>query len=184
MDRTEATRSASLRREAVLAAIGACAALWCWLEHRALAARIDSQGAAVRQAEQAYADAQRIESLRTAPRLASERARPNDELVAQIQAALTAVGIAAERWVNNEPMPAVAVPKSPYRQLIVRLGFQEVSLRQLVEFCHHLLDKDPTLFVSRVRLLGPPGKADDLWDADIVVGYLVYAPARTSSSGQ
>jgi hypothetical protein len=184
MDRAETARSNPLRREAILAAFAACAALWCWLEHRAQAARVGSHGAAIRQTEQSHADAARIENLRTAPRLATERARPNDELVAQIQAALTAAGIAPERWVNNEPIPAVAVPKSPYRQLAVRLGLQEVSLQQIVEFCHHLLDKDLALFVGRVRLFGPPGKTDDLWDADIVIGYLVYAPARTPSNGQ
>ena len=149
---------------------------WCWVEARCLASRRDSYRVLLAQIEQMSLDAEKIELLRTAPRLATERERPNDELTAEIRDAMAAVNIPVERWIGNDPLSPVRVPRSPYKRLSVRLLFEELSLRQLVEFSYHLIYTDRTLTIPYLRLFAPHARKDEMWNVDMSLTYLIYSP--------
>jgi hypothetical protein len=152
--------------------------LWCWLGHRSLRTARSTHVSLVAQIEQMRADAQRIELLRTAPRIASERARPNDELLAQVRNALEAAQIPLDKWIGNEPDPAVRVPQSAYKRIGTRLSFEDVDLKSLVTFIHCMLSADPSLSITRMRLTAPSDTDTNFWDADLAISYLIYSPTR------
>ena len=155
---------------------GLIAGLACWLGQRSLTSAKEELADSIGRTQQMQADAVQIETLRIAPRLATERVRPNDELIAQVEAAMGAANLPPKHWVANDPAPAVRIPRSPYQQMTVRLSLEDVSLRQVVEFAHALLDKDPGLSIPRLRLTASPKDATDLWNADVGLAYLVYSP--------
>jgi hypothetical protein len=151
-------------------------AVWSWLEARGAESARSSQGALVRQVEQMSEDAARIVRLRSAPRLAAERERPSDELLGQVRSALSAAEVPLERWIGHDPSPAVRVPKTPYKQLAVRLTLEDLTLRQLVQFAFHLTQSDATLSVPYLRLTAPKDVGKGTWDVDMKVSYLIFAP--------
>lgn len=176
-DRSTAMSSRRHRMSLPLALVGVLG-LWCWMEARTAYSRESTHLALVGQIEQMAADAARIESLATAPRVASERQRPNDELLAQVRDALEAASIPLDRWIGNDPSPAVRLVQSPYKRLSVRLSFQNVSLRQVVQFAYHLTDMDASLSVSDLRLSAPQSRDTETWDADLTLSYLIYSPLQ------
>lgn len=177
MGKADPTNPIPSRRRILLTAAGLAAlGAWAWLEARGASSAESSQLALVRQVEQMSQDATQIAKLRIAPRLAAERERPNDELMAQIQGALTAAEVRLDHWLGHDPAPAVRVPKTPYKQLAVRLTLADLTLRQLVQFAFHLTRADATLSVPYLRLTAPKDAGKGTWDVDLKVSYLIYAP--------
>jgi hypothetical protein len=166
----------SPRKLLLLLGLPTSLATWAWLEARAADSAESSHSALVRQVEQMSEDASVIEALARAPKRASERERANDELVAQIRDALGAAGIAMDRWITHDPVPVKRAPDAKYKELSVRLVLEAVSLRQFVEFAFHLTERDRTLRLPHVRLSSPQGIERGLWNVDVNVSYLVYAP--------
>jgi hypothetical protein len=121
-------------------------------------------------------DVARIELLRHAPHLAVERQRPNDELLAKVQEAIGDADLPTESWVGNDPQPPVRIPRSPYKRLSVRLVFEEITLRHLVQFAYHLTEADATLSIPHFRLSAPRAQSGETWNVDMTVSYLIYAP--------
>jgi len=157
---------------------GACLLLsiWSWTAATATDAKRHRHRNLVEETERMSADASRIEQLRTAPRLASDRERPNDELLAQVRDALTTSGIGLEHWIGNDPTPSARIPKTPYKRMSVRVRMEDLSMRQLVLFAYHLTSADPTISISSLHLSGPSGRSDDLWNADVTLSYLLFSP--------
>ena len=153
-----------------------CTALWCWLEARGATSTRDSYLQAVRQTEQMSADVNRIQALRAVPQVATERLRPNDELLAEVREALERADLPTTLWIGNDPSQPVRVPKSSYKRLSTRLSFEDVTLRQLSAFSFHLLQQDPALSVSEVRLHAPRSELKGTWSAELTIGYLIYSP--------
>jgi len=166
------------RRYALTVCVSMVLALWCWLEARTFAAKKQSHDAMLTQVEGMSADALAISALRTAPRLAADRERPNDELLGQVRDALTAASVPLDRWIGNDPSMPVRVLRTPYKRLSVRLLFEDLTMKQMAAFAYHLIDKDPTLSVSQLRVSAPTDRRDDTWDVDLHVSYLIYAPSR------
>jgi len=162
----------------VAVACCALAVLWCWLAARTQASQVDRRDRLMTELQQMTQDAGRIASLREAPRLATERVRPNDELLSEVRASLEKAGIPLERWVGNDPAAPVRVPKSPYKRLAVRLLLENVMLRQLVQFAYDLTEQDGALSVPRIRLSAARAESEDAWDVDLTVAYLIYAPSQ------
>ncbi len=164
------------RAEAALIALGSIGLVLCWGQRHGLAMQAESLGESIARTRQMQTDAAEIDVLRKAPQLATERVRANDELIAQIEAAMKAAAIDAKHWIANEPIAPVRLPKSAYRQFAIRLAFDDVSLRQIVELAHALLDKDPSLSILRMRLSGPPSDTQEKWACEMALAYLVYSP--------
>ncbi len=169
------------RTTAVLVCLLMVLGLWSWVESRSLASNRSSYGTLVTQLEQMSGDVQRITALRSAPRLAAERERANDELLAQVRSAMSAAQMAEACWIGNDPAQPVRVPRSPYKRLGTRLSFEEVSMRQLVSFGYHLIDSDATVSISSLRLSTPRKPEPDKWNAEVVVSYLIYSPYQKAA---
>ena len=158
--------------------LGGCLVLtaWCYVDSRRLESRHHSYQTLLAQVRQMGLDAARIQSLRTAPRLATERERPNDELIAEVHDSMTAADIPPGCWVGNDPAPTVRVPRSPYKRLTVRLLLEELNLRQLVRFAYHLNELDSAISIPRIRLFAPHDRHGNTWNVDLSLSYLIYAP--------
>jgi len=165
-----------VRRIVPVLAVGLLLASWTWLDARRLASKRDSLQTITAKIEEMQADVAQIKSLRTAPRRATERERPNDELLEEIRDALTAARISAEHWIGNEPSQPVRTTGSQYKRLNTRLLFEDIGLEELVRFVHALIEHNPALSASQLRLYMPHGRAGDTWNVDMTVSYLIYSP--------
>jgi hypothetical protein len=159
-----------------LAVAGLIVGTACWAARHSSNEQFASHGSSMVLLQRTQADAQRILELRDVPRIATERVRPNDELIKQVQTALAAAEIPLEKWIGNEPSPGVRLPRTPYKQLGVRLLFDEITMRQIVQFAFHLTHVDPTLTIAQVRFSAPSGGSHESWNVDLTLSYLLYAP--------
>ncbi len=162
------------QRTVILAGLLVVTAMLGWLERRALSSGQDTYATAERQLSQMRNDVTRIKILRATPQSAASRTRPNEELLAQVERALTAAGINRDHWHDSIPQPAARVPKSDYKQLTTRLYFESITPKQLATFAHHLQTDDPTLRISALNLTNRHPDTPE-YDFDLAVSYLVYA---------
>lgn len=125
---------------------------------------------------QAQRDVLEMRRLRAAPQLAVERQRPNDELLTQIQVAAQFARIRSDQWIRNEPKGAIRQGTSNYMRLQTQVSLQHITLRQLVQFCHRMTVDDPALHVDSLRCKASSGSQSAVWDVELVIGYLIYAP--------
>jgi len=159
----------------LLAGLLAIACLLGFLQWRASASTQDSYMTALHQLDQMQADARRVGELRRTPHSAAGRRRPNEELLAQIEQALTAASIDRGRWHDSIPQPAARLPKGDYTRHTTRLYFEDITLKQLAAFTYHLQSNDPTLHLTALHLTNRRPESD-VYSIDLAVSYLVYAP--------
>lgn len=171
------------RRLLTLGGLVAVAALLAGLQWRALGSVEDTYQVAIAQLDQMREDIQVIRGLRQAPVTASSRARTNQELLAQVEQALSATGIDRAAWLDSVPQPPAQLPQSDYKRMTTRLYFEHLGLRQLTVFALELQRRDPTLMISAVNLSSrePESAA---FDIELAVTYRVFAPQRTARDGE
>ncbi|MCZ6654341.1 MAG: hypothetical protein O7D91_15110 [Planctomycetota bacterium] len=164
------------RRRALYALGTLCLALLvaCWFESRSLGSLKNRHAAQTQSLQQMRADVERITLLSSAPRGANDHRRSSEELLAELEAALNEVGIPLDRWQDSVPRQPQQVPGSEYQQVATRLYFDELSLEGIIKFAHRLVDQDPSLFVSSVRINAGRGKNTQTWSVELTVTYLVY----------
>jgi len=155
------------------------AALVCGLQRRSLRSAGSTYQARALALTRMQIDARRIGSLRDRPQRATDRQRPNDELLAQVEHALKGAGVPVQLWQDSIPQPAQRLPQSPYQRYGTRLYFEDVTIEQVVRFACALLAADPSLAVSSLHLVAPVQADLATWNADLTVSYLVYAPSGT-----
>lgn len=177
---TDRFQSASRTPLAIVVSGALLLGMWLWLETRSLASKHDSHAALVRQVEEMNADMLAVRRLRAAPRLATERQRPNDELLAEVRSAMDRSHMPAERWVGNDPSRPVRLPRTPYKRLSTRLAFEDVTLQELVTLSFFLVKHNPALRVSSVRLSAPVTAKAKNWSAELTVSYLIFAPFQNT----
>lgn len=175
-ERPVSTRAGAARRTALTGLVCLVVVLGAGREwHAARSARRAAEGLA-RRAAAMQADAAAIERLRAAPRLASEEARPNDDLMDEIREALEQAGVEAARWTRTDPGTAARLPKTPYLRLDTRLSLEGVSMRQTAAFVAALAAGNSALRATQLRLRAAGDEAEDIWHADVTISYLIYAP--------
>ncbi len=164
------------RRRALCALGTLCLALLvaCWFVSRSLGSLENRHAAQTQSLRQMQADVERITVLSSAPRGANDHRRSSEELLAELEAALHEVGIPLSRWQDSVPRQPQQVPGTEYQQVATRLYFDELSLREIVKFAYRLVDQDPSLFVSSVRINAARGKNTRTWSLELTVTYLVY----------
>lgn len=151
-------------------------AFWCWTQAGKLESRRAAHVLQMRRLESMRADVAVIQELNRARPVATDRRKPNDELLAQVGEAAARAGVPPDGWVSSDPLPAVRIPNAPYRRLAMRITFTSLSLRTLVQFCTALTGEDPTLGIAALRISSAQHADKELWDADIQIEYLVYSP--------
>ncbi|MBN1513449.1 MAG: hypothetical protein JXB13_15645, partial [Phycisphaerae bacterium] len=131
---------------------------------------------------QMKADAQRIAFLQEAPRRAADRLKPNDELLAEVDAALEAAQVSRDHWNDSVPQPPERLAGADYTRWTVRLYLEDVPMQAFTRFVHALLGADPTLYLASLRIQparrNAGGNADATWNVEMAVAYDVYAPAE------
>ena len=157
--------------------------LWCIVETRRSHAARDAYTARLNQVEQMSSDAQAIQALRDAPQLASERERPNDELLVEIRSAMDNASIPLERWVGNDPSQPVRMPQTPYKQLSTRLSFENLETKDIVGLVYNMMRANPGLSIPYVRLSAGRQGQDRSWDTVVTTSYLIYAPYQGDPMG-
>lgn len=146
-----------------------------WWEWNALGSSRDTLELAVRQHEQMRIDAEKIRALREAPRAAASRERTNEELLQQVERAMSVAGIDRHRWQDSLPQPPTRESGSPYTRHTTRIYLESIEPRQLAAFAHDLETKDPTLSVSAINLTATKNTPSPAYDAELTVSYLVYS---------
>jgi hypothetical protein len=159
----------------VLVGLVALAGLLCWQQHRALRSARDTYQASLDQLSQMRSDATRLLALRDAPQAAVSRTRPNADLLAQVETALSQAHIDSAHWHDSVPLPVQRRSGTDYLRHTTRLYFESITLRQLATFAHHLQSADSALSITDIQLANR--NPDDLaFDIQLNIAYEVFAP--------
>jgi hypothetical protein len=160
--------------------VAALAVAAVWSTHR----MTEQRGIAHQTAQdlvQCQEHARAIESLRKKPTVASAEAMGVQELGKRIESASRRAQLPAASLEGVFPQRERRVGNSPYLHKPTVLALRDVSLLQTATFLYYLTDGSG-LTVSELRLRSPHGEAaDDRWDADATLTYLVYAPSSQTS---
>ena len=166
----------SPRSRILLVVLGCAACLLLWiLQGRSLQTTRAAYLAQFEQATLMRSDAAYIRAMQAAPRLAVDRERPNDALLAQIQGGIEAAGIPVSDWVANEPHAPMRIPQTPFKKMALTCVLQNVSLRQISLLLHQLTTGDPSLLITQLRLT-TGNTAPERWNATLSIAYHIYAP--------
>ena len=116
------------------------------------------------------------------------------ELSRRLNSAAVNAGV-KDNLVDIDPGTSVPLANSDYKELLVILRFEKISLRQLTLFFEQLAANDPGSRAKMIELSSPdataslsprhpvPANADgsELWTADISIAYLLYAPREAKT---
>jgi hypothetical protein len=162
----------------VLSAAAACIAVWLWSSSQRDAARLAAQTLA-----SARRDIHDIAAMRQSPGRSVAQSLDTPAVTARIRRAAQAAGLAEPS--SLEPGPATRLGTTDYTETPVYLGFEPLTLKQLVTFLQHLSRLDPGVRAKQIELSTPqsgttpaPGQGEELWQADIAIGYLTYSPRK------
>ena len=158
----------------------ACAAILAWTVRASLESSRATYETQLSQLAAMQEDARVISSLRTAPKRATDRQLPHDELVAEIEEACSRSSMPATALASIWPESPRRLQRSDYQELPTRVSLERVSLQQLTAFAYHLQALDSSLTVNQVRLTARKNESA-IWDAELTVAYLLYAPRRAAA---
>jgi hypothetical protein len=165
----------SVRRQTLLLAT-ACATLGSlclvlWNSTRALAGELETRQM---RAQELMADVRAVTTLRRHPQQASETELLRSDLLERVSQAMKHAQLSAETLVSTLPQPPRTRPGSEHAEVVNRLMFENVSLEQLVRFCHELTSANSELHVAAVQLCA--GNDRNSWNADVSVSYWILGP--------
>lgn len=165
------------RRQTVLVLAFLVTAALGLLEGRSYVSSAHGYEQSLLQFERMRADADRIMALRQAPHAAVGRARPNEELLAEVERALTEAHVDRSHWQDSVPQPLARVAGTDYVRQSTRLYFRDLPLQPLASFIWHLQRADPALEIEHVNLTqrSPQTKT---FDVELGVACLIYAPLK------
>lgn len=160
-----------------LLSVAACVAAMHLAGQRAAACRAGEDLAECRRL------ADRIRGLSTRPRRASDHEQLSSETSTLIEKAAAAAGVSGGRLVSIHPEPAQRVAESVYKEKPTRIILRGVTVRQSVELMQRLAAGEHALSIKSVNLTAVTPQDDrDVWNADVVVTYLIYDPPHPEKS--
>ena len=129
-----------------------------------------------------------IHRWRTSPgRAAAGVNMETPQLTSKLREAATAAGLADAP--GSEANAPTRIANSDYNEMLVFLRFEPINLKQLTTFLHALARIDPSSRAKSIELSPPQPSADrpqpparageQLWTADVAVGYLTYSPQKS-----
>lgn len=122
---------------------------------------------------------QRIQAIQDRPALASDREQLEAETTGRIEQAATEAGIRQESLAHINPQRPQRIGDSVYKHKPTQVLLRKVTLDQTVKMMHAFGGEDGLQPVS-LRLSSP--RRDDtgpLWDVELTLTYLIYAPPET-----
>ena len=121
--------------------------------------------------------ADRIDTLQNVPDRDAEPAQLVRKTTRRIEAAAKAAGIPADRLVGITPGPMQRLGDTVYKEKPTQVLLRQVTLRKLVGMIHSLLDAEQHLSPQSIRLSAASADdCGDLWNAEVVLTYLIYDP--------
>lgn len=159
---------------AVMAAMLAVAALWCY------GYMTDRRNAAI-QAQNDLSDCRRyaaqISALQNRPAVASDSEKLFSETTSLIEQAAQSAGI--KQIASLTPERPRRIEDSVYKETPTRVTMQQVTLKQLATMLYKLIYNQPALHAKSIRVEMPRGdEYGSTWDVEIVLTYLVYDPMK------
>ncbi len=159
---------------AILAALLGLAAFWSYGLMADSRARAESAATATADCARMVA---KIEAAAARPERASDHERLAAETTGIIERAAKAAGITPNRLVRISPHPPQRLGESIYKEKPTQVELKNVSLKQLVVLMHGLIGAGDGLNVRSIRLRAPRhDETSDIWNAELIVTYLIYAP--------
>lgn len=117
-----------------------------------------------------------IQSARRQTTLASASEIDSQELARRIDVAARGAHLSPAALEGIIPQPRQRIGNLPYVEIPTTLVLRKVELRPLAGFLYDLTNA-PGLSVRQLRLHPPRGDAaSTLWDADVTITCLIYAP--------
>jgi hypothetical protein len=159
---------------ATLLALLAAGSLW---SHGQMAAQRAAATGAWADLEACYQSSAQIAACRQRPALAAEREQLFSETTGQIERAARAATIPLERLIRIAPGSPERIGDSPYKEKPTHVTLKRIGLQQLVTMVHHLSSGERGLHAKSIRIATSDRRDPEaLWDADLVVSYLIYDP--------
>ena len=158
----------------ILAALLGLTTVWSYghmASQKAAARRIQADLAQLRR------KADRIKQLRETPIQATEYEQRTSETTGLIEKAARVAKIHPEGLSRITPEPLRRIGDTVYKEKPTEIQLRKVTLKQFTTLTHALLGVDAGLRAKSIRLSAPRlEKSDNLWTAELVVTYLIYAP--------
>ena len=130
--------------------------------------------------EQCRTYARQIEDCWRRPARAAEREIEVRATTAMIEEAARGAGVAPSSLTRTAPEPPQGVEgSSSYKEKPTRVFLDGVNAKQIVGMLHRLAVAGQPLHAKSLRLVAPDAAdTGDLWRAEMVLTYLIYAPAE------
>lgn len=124
-------------------------------------------------------DVNEIHELRSQQQRVEHRQRPEEHVLAQVNAVLADAGIPSRRLQSLRPEADVALPGTDgaYRRQSVQLSFQDLTLMDLGRFLVRWRDSQHIWTPQRIELTKRQGarSSDDAYDATILISAIYLA---------
>lgn len=169
-------------RRRLVAAVVLVAGTGSAAQWRALRSTQNARRTSVTRTVDLERDLDRIRTLRDAPRRATERRRPHEALIRTIEHAMAPAALDAGALTAVWPESPRRIGRSDYLELATRLNLEKVALPQIARFIIYLHALDGSLELTSIRLFSHQ-RPKPLWDAELAVAYLIYAPRRATTTG-
>lgn len=178
---------ANRRRTMLLVFLLVPAALCALLAHFRMEKYREDAADARQNLADARRDMEEIRRWRSSPGRAAAVAPETPQLNARLREAATAAGL--PKPPGSDPNPPQRVGGSDYSEMPVYLQLEPLTMRQLTTFLVTLAKLEPSMRVKQIELSSPeergvpvpPGVGaggEDVWVADVAVGYLTYTPQK------
>lgn len=121
-----------------------------------------------------------IAKARQAPSRAVAKASSSMEITKQIEEAARSMNLPATTIVVIEPQAPRRIPESPYKLRVIQVDLKPLLLPEVIALLHHILQSDPTLVVSSLRLSSSARTNDtaavEAWTPEVTLTNLIYDP--------
>jgi hypothetical protein len=132
--------------------------------------------------------ASEMTALRELPQFAVLEAESVETIFGHIQRAVESALLPPKSLVRVQPSAPSYLGDSSYRIRPIRLELEEVTMRQLITFAHHLVDENRGLTVRDLEFWhagtdssSAPGER---WSAELTLTQLIFSPmTRHSATG-
>lgn len=115
-------------------------------------------------------DAQSIIDLRSKQQVVAERKRPEQDVIAKVNAALADVGIPYKHFDSLRPESDGALPDSKYRRQSIRINLNELTVAELGAFLKQWNQAQKLWTPTRIELLHSRNKANtDRYNITILI---------------
>jgi hypothetical protein len=121
----------------------------------------------------------RIGQLSHRPTLAREHEQLAAQTITLIAEAARDAGIPPAHLIRTSPQAPTRLGDTPYKQKPTRVQLRNITLQQLTAMIHKLTTTGLGLRANSLRLTAPsPDDTGNLWNAELVVSYLIYDPPK------